>query len=156
MATELRDEFPLNIVAPALASLQPPRGDFEPGGEWTHRYALYTIGQRKGLGIAVGTPVYVIRIDPAENRIVVGPREDALTSTATVQDVTWIAGDPPAMPLRALTHIRYNHQVAPSTVAPRGSDTVEAAFDEPQFAVTPGQLAVFYDGETVLGAGWIK
>ena len=116
----------------------------------------YTIGQRKGLGIAVGTPVYVIRIDATENRIVVGPRDSALASTATVEDVTWIAGDPPAMPLRASAQIRYNHKVALSTVAPRGSDTIEVAFDEPQFAVTPGQLTVFYDGEAVLGAGWIR
>jgi len=116
----------------------------------------YTIGQRKGLGIAVGTPVHVTRIDPVGNLVVVGPREEAMKSNARVAGVTWIGGTPPPMPLRALTQIRYNHKPVLSSIGPADGDCSEVNFDEPQFAVTPGQLAVFYDGDEVLGAGWIQ
>lgn len=116
----------------------------------------YTIGQRKGLGIAVGSPVYVTRIEAARNAIVVGPRDEALRPGATVEDVVWTSGGPPAMPLSVDTQIRYNHKAAASTVTGTRDDAVEVCFEEPQFAVTPGQLAVFYDGAAVLGAGWIR
>jgi len=116
----------------------------------------YTIGQRRGVGVAAGRPVYVIRLDAARNRVVVGDRVNAMGSRMTVGGLSWIAGAPPAGKFGTRTRIRYNHAEAESavTLQPDGSATVE--FREPQFAITPGQLAVFYDGEKVLGGGWIE
>jgi len=116
----------------------------------------FTIGQRKGVGVSTGTPMYVIRLDPADARVVVGPREELGRSEFTTADVNWIAGAAPDAPRRVTARIRHRHQDARATVTPTGPDTVHVRFDEPQLAVTPGQAAVFYQGEDVVGGGWIS
>jgi tRNA-uridine 2-sulfurtransferase len=114
----------------------------------------YTIGQRRGLGIAAGVPIYVIRIDPDANTVTVGSRADLARDELSASGVRWLV-NPPAVPLRAAVKIRYSHAAASATVEPRDGDRVLVHFDEPQFAITPGQAAVFYDDDVVLGGGWI-
>ena len=118
----------------------------------THRF---TVGQRRGLGLATGTPLYVLAIDPRAARVTVGPREALDRSSLTASRVNWIAGEPPAGPCRVTAQIRYRHREAAATLTPLGADRAALVFDEPQAAVTPGQAVVFYDGDTVLGGGWI-
>ena len=114
----------------------------------------YTIGQRRGVGVAVGEPLYVVRLDAATNTVVVGPRAEAMGSGMLVERTDWI-NDAPSSDFRATVQIRYNHRSASARVRAGGS-TANVEFDEPQFAITPGQAAVFYDGDEVLGAGWIE
>jgi tRNA-specific 2-thiouridylase len=116
----------------------------------------YTIGQRKGLGIAAGEPLYVIATRPAEQLVVVGTNDDLLRTEFHAGEVNWISIAPPAAPVRAHVRIRNKHIPAPATVHPRSRDRVRVRFDEPQRAVTPGQAAVFYEGDLVLGGGWIE
>jgi tRNA-specific 2-thiouridylase len=118
--------------------------------------ASYTIGQRRGLGIAAGTPIYVTRLDVHSNTVTVGPREELLGGGLIADQVNWL-NDPPALdtPTRAEIKIRYMHTPAPGSFRVLEAGEVEARFDQPQPAVTPGQAAVLYDGETVLGGGWI-
>jgi tRNA-uridine 2-sulfurtransferase len=116
----------------------------------------FTVGQRKGLGVAAREPLYVIETDPASQRVVVGGTDDLLRSSLTARDVNWISIAPPAEPLRAEVKIRNKHAAAPATLLPAGDHAgVEVRFDDPQRAVTPGQGAVFYQGDLVLGGGWI-
>ena len=123
----------------------------------THRGLLgYTIGQREGLGIVVGKPMYVIAIDKPSNRLVVGEREDLLKRAFTVERVNWVSIAPPAEPLRASVKIRSRHEASAATMTPGARETVRVEFDVPQPAITPGQAAVFYDGDVVLGGGWIQ
>jgi len=116
----------------------------------------YTVGQRKGLGVAVGEPLYVIATDPASQRVTVGSNEDLLRVRFTVRGANWISIAAPAAPVRAEVRIRNKHTPAWATVAALTGDRAEVRFDEPQRAVTPGQAAVFYSGELVLGGGWIE
>jgi tRNA-specific 2-thiouridylase len=116
----------------------------------------YTVGQRKGLGVALGRPVYVVRLDAARNVVVVGDRSEAMARRMTVTGASWIAGAPPSAEFRASVRIRYSHPGAGCRAAVQGDGTVAVLFDEPQFAVAPGQLAVFNDGDEVLGGGWIS
>lgn len=120
-----------------------------------HGIHHYTIGQRKGLGIAVGRPAYVTRIDAATNRVVVGDREQALRNSLRVEGLSWISGHSPAEGLALRVQIRYNHEGAPAILEETGDGRGRVVFAEPQFAVTPGQWAAFYDGDEVLGGGWI-
>jgi tRNA-specific 2-thiouridylase len=115
----------------------------------------YTVGQRKGLGVSGKTPLYVLRLEPADQRVVVGPREELGRADFRAKDVNWIAGAPPSGPARLTARIRHRHADAPATVTPEGDGFASVRFDEPQLAVTPGQAAVFYDGEVVMGGGWI-
>lgn len=116
----------------------------------------YTIGQRKGLGIAAKEPLYVIATEPATQRVIVGGGDALLRTTMAVKDVNWISIAPITAPVRATVRIRNKHLPAPATVTPTSDPTrVEVRFDEPQRAITPGQGAVIYDGEIVLGGGWI-
>jgi tRNA-specific 2-thiouridylase len=115
----------------------------------------YTVGQRRGLGIAAGAPMYVLRLIPSEHRVVVGPREELGRSDLTASSVNWVSGMPPAAPRRATARIRHRHADAPATLVADGSDRVALTFETPQTAVTPGQAVVFYDGDEVLGGGWI-
>jgi tRNA-uridine 2-sulfurtransferase len=115
----------------------------------------FTVGQRRGLGIAAGRPLYVVHIDSASRRVTVGGEDELLRDACEVQDVNWISGDAPAAPLEAMVKIRYRHQPAAAIVEPLGPSRVRLRFREPQRAVTPGQAAVFYSGERVLGGGWI-
>jgi tRNA-uridine 2-sulfurtransferase len=117
---------------------------------------FYTIGQRRGLRLAKGKPLYVIQIDRGRNAIVVGGEEEVRGDTFLVDSVNWIAA-PETIPLRnAHVKIRYNHPGSEASLSPRGGGEWEVKFKSPQKAITPGQAAVFYDGETVLGGGWIK
>jgi tRNA-specific 2-thiouridylase len=115
----------------------------------------FTIGQRKGLGLSTGVPLYVVGIDAASAAVTVGPREALERDTLTASRVNWIAGETPHAPIRAHARIRYRHAEALATIAPLGEDRVRVVFDEPQSAITPGQAVVFYDGDVVLGGGWI-
>lgn len=116
--------------------------------------AGFTVGQRRGLRVALGEPVYVTRIDAAANTVVVGPEEALLARSFVVEEVNWLV--PPAGgALRADVQIRYHHRAAPAVVEPRRDAIAVVTFDEPQRAITPGQAAVFYKGDVVLGGGWI-
>ncbi len=116
----------------------------------------FTIGQRKGLGFAAGKPLYVLAIDRGANRVVVGDDESLRTGACEVQDVNWIAHQPSGEPLRAVVKIRHKHIPAEATVIPLDAAHARVAFDAPQRAITSGQGAVFYDGDRVLGGGWIR
>ncbi len=116
--------------------------------------ANYTIGQRRGLGIAAGSPIYVTRLNVLDNRVTVGPRQDLLRRRFAVSGLNFLA-DPPDSAIRANVKIRYLHPAAPATVTPNADGRALVTFDEPQSAITPGQAAVFYDGDRVLGGGWI-
>lgn len=117
----------------------------------------YTVGQRKGLGIAAKEPLYVIATEPLTQRVIVGGNDDLWRAEFGARDVNWISIEAPAVPVRAQVRIRNKHLPAAATVTPGdGAGQVRVRFDEPQRAVTPGQGAVFYDGELVLGGGWIE
>src|SRR5450755_2891744 len=117
----------------------------------------FTVGQRRGLRIAAREPLYVIATEPAAQRVIVGRNDDLLRARLTAKDVNWISIAPIAAPLRAHVRIRNKHLPAPATISPTSEPTrVEVHFVEPQRAVTPGQGAVFYSGELVLGGGWIE
>lgn len=114
----------------------------------------FTVGQRRGLGVAAGEPLYVISTDTSTKRVTLGRNEELLRPSMLVRDINWISIAEPSEPVRAEVKIRNKHQAAPATLTPAG-DGVEVTFDEPQRAVTPGQAAVFYRGDLVLGGGWI-
>ena len=116
----------------------------------------FTVGQRKGLGVAAGEPLYVISTDVASQRVTVGSNDDLLRSSLHAKDVNWVSIAPPVQSVRAEVRIRNKHAPAPATIVPLGTARAEVRFDEPQRAVTPGQAAVFYSGELVLGGGWIE
>lgn len=116
----------------------------------------YTIGQRKGLGIAAAQPLYVIGLDVARNRVIVGDRDSASDPTCTVQRVNWVSISEPTGPIRAEVQVRYRTRPVAVTVIPLEGDRVKLVFDEPQFGITPGQAAVWYDGDIVLGGGIIE
>jgi tRNA-specific 2-thiouridylase len=118
---------------------------------------FYTIGQRRGLRLAKGKPLYVIGIDREKNGIVVGGEEEVYGDTFIVDSVNWIV----PQKMISSSHntqvkIRYNHPGSEASISPKGEGELEVKFKSPQKAITPGQAAVFYDGETVLGGGWIK
>ena len=117
----------------------------------------FTVGQRKGLGIATGEPLYVIATDPQSQRVTVGRGDELLRATLSAREVNWVSIAGLHAPVRAAVKIRNKHIAAPATVYPTAEPArVEVRFDEPQRAVTPGQAAVFYDGDLVLGGGWIE
>lgn len=116
----------------------------------------YTVGQRKGLGIASDRPLYVCKLDTANNRVVLGFDEDLYSKTVDVSDVHWISEKTPTAPLRCKVKLRYRMKEQIATVYPVDNNTVHIEFDEPQRAKTAGQAAVFYDGEIVLGGGIIS
>lgn len=117
----------------------------------------FTVGQRKGLGVGSPIPLYVLSIDASTREVTVGPEEALLSSQARVRDVNWLSIDAPAAPIRATAKIRYRAKDAAVTITPDAAlRAVTLAFDEPQRAITPGQAAVFYDGDVCLGGGWIE
>ncbi len=116
----------------------------------------YTIGQRKGLGIAAAQALYVIGLDAGRNRVIVGDRTCATQSECTVGRVNWVSISAPTAPIRASAQIRYRSPAVPANVIPLEGDRMKLVFDEPQFSITPGQAAVFYDGDIVLGGGIIE
>ena len=115
----------------------------------------YTIGQRKGLGIAAPEPLYVLRKEAESNRLIVGPRNELGHERLMVANVNWIAGDAPQESIRAKVKIRYQAREAAAQITPLPDERAEVLFDEPVRDATPGQGAVFYDGERVLGGGII-
>jgi tRNA-specific 2-thiouridylase len=116
----------------------------------------FTVGQRRGLGVAAGEPLYVIATEPATQRVVIGRNEELLVSSLTARGVNWLSIGPIQEPRRAEVKIRNKHAAAPATLLPSVDEsTVDVRFDQAQRAVTPGQAAVFYDGDLVLGGGWI-
>jgi tRNA-specific 2-thiouridylase len=117
----------------------------------------FTVGQRKGLGIPSSptrAPLYVLQLRPHEQQVVVGPRASLERATLTASAVNWIL-EPPVSGRRVTAQIRHRHQPAPALVRAIDADRAEAAFDDPQVAITPGQAVVFYDGDLVVGGGWI-
>ncbi|RUT04434.1 tRNA-specific 2-thiouridylase MnmA [Dulcicalothrix desertica PCC 7102] len=116
----------------------------------------YTIGQRKGLGIAAAEPLYVISIDAINNRVVVGDRTKATKPECTIHRVNWVSIAEPSTPIRAEVQVRYRSAPVPVTVIPLEGARAKIVFDEPQFSITPGQAAVWYNGEKVLGGGIIE
>jgi tRNA-specific 2-thiouridylase len=116
----------------------------------------FTVGQRRGIGLTSDRPLYVLEVRPHERAVVVGD-EGALSSDRLVaREVNWLSMPEPHGPMRARVRIRYRHPEASATLRPLGAGRVEARFDQPQRAITPGQAAVFYDGEVCLGGGWIE
>jgi tRNA-specific 2-thiouridylase len=116
--------------------------------------ALHTVGQRRGLGIAAGQPMFVTALEPTTNTVVVGTAEDLMKSTCFLEEVNWISGGPPDEPSRAMGKARYRSAEVGCTV--RAADGgLRVDFDEPQRAITPGQALVLYDGDYVLGGGTI-
>jgi tRNA-specific 2-thiouridylase len=115
----------------------------------------FTIGQRKGLGVSAGRPLYVVQIEPAAKRVVVGDERELRRDTCDVRDVNWIAWETLREPVEATVKIRYRHEPAEALIEPTGPSSARVRFREPQRAITPGQSAVFYLGEQVLGGGWI-
>ncbi len=116
----------------------------------------YTIGQRKGLGIAAPEPLYVIELDAVNNKVIVGDRTKVTQPECTVGRVNWVSIAEPSTPIHAEVQIRYRSTPTPVTVIPLENSRVRLVFDEPQFSITPGQAAVWYDGEKVLGGGIIE
>ncbi len=116
----------------------------------------FTIGQRKGLGFAAGKPLYVLAIDSQNNRVVVGEDDALRTRSCELENVNWISCEQRGAPLRTDVKIRHKHPPAPATVTALDATRARVTFDSPQRAITPGQAAVFYFGEVVLGGGWIR
>lgn len=115
----------------------------------------YTVGQRKGLGLSLGYPAFVLEIRPETNEVVIGTNEDSMTTTLKANRVNFMAVEDLPEPKRVFAKIRYNHKGAWCTVEKTGEDEIACTFEEPQRAVTPGQAVVLYDGEYVLGGGTI-
>ena len=115
----------------------------------------YTVGQRKGLGIAAGRPLYVVELDRAANRVIVGDDAELHSNVCEIRDTNWISFAAPEAPVRAMVKIRHRHEPSPATIEPIDEASARVVFDKPQRAITPGQAAVAYSGEVVVGGGWI-
>ena len=116
----------------------------------------YTIGQRKGLGIALGRPMFVVEIDVQKNRVILGTEEDILSNTLEAYDMNFIPFDSLSGEMRIKAKIRYSAKEADATLTPIDGEKVRVVFDVPQRAITPGQSVVFYDGDIVIGGGVIE
>jgi tRNA-specific 2-thiouridylase len=138
-----------------------PQGDGEivsTSGAILGRHAglhRFTVGQRRGLGIAAGQPMYVVALDRVKNHLVVGEDRELRRSICHVRDINWIPYAVPDGTLESAVRIRNRHEPAMAEIAPTGASTAQVTFYEPQRAITPGQAAVFYAGDHVLGGGWI-
>ena len=117
---------------------------------------FYTIGQRRGLGLSDSTPYYVVKIDKVKNRIVLGKEEDLYSKTIFVSGVNWLSISPPKEKFHVTAKLRYSHQGVTASVFPESDNKVRLELDVPERAVTPGQAAVFYQDEILLGGGWIN
>lgn len=120
-----------------------------------HGVHHFTVGQRKGLGIAAGRPLYVVELDRAAKRVVVGDDNELHTHSFVVRDVNWVSITPLQIPMSATVKIRHRHEPSAAVLEPLDSSRVRVCFEVPQRAVTPGQAAVFYSGDRVLAGGWI-
>jgi tRNA-uridine 2-sulfurtransferase len=115
----------------------------------------FTVGQRKGLGVATGSPLYVIQISGAQKRVIVGGDDRLYSRTLRARRVNLISVADLREPMRVTVKIRHRHEPAPATIERAGPEEILVTFDQPQRAITPGQAAVFYDGDVVVGGGWI-
>jgi tRNA-specific 2-thiouridylase len=115
----------------------------------------FTVGQRKGLGLSSPDPLYVLKIHPDSHKVEVGPDSQLLSTRLTANRLNWVSIPEPTEPIRVTIKIRHRHEPAPATLRVTGPDIIEAIFDEPQRAITPGQSAVFYQDDEVSGGGWI-
>src|SRR4051812_4669488 len=115
----------------------------------------FTVGQRKGLGVATGSPLYVIQLNGEKHQVVVGSGDELLTRTLTAKRLNWISIPELTEPIRVTAKIRHRHEAAAATVEPAGEDRALVTFDDPQRAITPGQAVVFYQGDVCVGGGWI-
>lgn len=120
-----------------------------------HGIQSFTVGQRKGLGIPDATPNYVVALDPAKNAVVIGKKEDLWQGQFSAGEMNWVAGKEPPLPHDFFTRIRYRHHGAPARVMPPEKGIYHVRFHEPQLAITPGQSAVFYVEDEVIGGGVI-
>jgi tRNA-uridine 2-sulfurtransferase len=118
-------------------------------------YERFTIGQRKGLGVTFGSPRFVVRIEPETRRVVIGTRDELGRTTLDADRLNWLV-DEPTSRFECAAQIRYQHQAAECIVELDDADRIRVTFDEPQFGVAPGQAVVLYDGDQVLGGGWIR
>jgi tRNA-uridine 2-sulfurtransferase len=116
----------------------------------------FTVGQRKGLGLSSPIPLYVVSIDASEQSVTVGPKESLERIDLTASGVNWIAGVAPPSRTRVTARIRHRHKEAAASITPLSDDRVRVTFDDPQSAVAPGQAVVMYDGDCVVGGGWIE
>jgi tRNA-specific 2-thiouridylase len=116
----------------------------------------FTIGQRRGLGVAAPQPLYVLQIDPDSRRVTVGEENELWRDSFETRDVNWIAWEELTEQVEAMVKIRYRHDPAPARIEPAPNGAVRVRFDAPQRAITPGQAAVFYRDDEVLGGGWIR
>jgi tRNA-uridine 2-sulfurtransferase len=137
--------------APAAGAIRDQTGQVVGRHEGVHHF---TVGQRKGLGLSSGIRLYVVGIDAADNSVTVGPREALERPDLMASEVNWIAGSPPG-PLRIAAQVRHRHRAADGRLEPLGESRARVVFDEPQAAIAPGQAVVFYDGDEVIGGGWI-
>ena len=116
----------------------------------------FTVGQRKGLGVATGSPLYVLQIKGDQRQVVVGEQENLYSKRLTARRTNLISVDELRAPMRVTVKIRHRHEPAPAMIEKTSADEILVTFDEPQRAITPGQAAVFYDGDSVVGGGWIS
>lgn len=140
-------------------------GEIFPEGDFTdingnvlgrHRGIIrYTVGQRRGIGISSSEPLYVLKVCPEDNKVIIGKNSDLFSKTLEADNINLIALDKIDTPLRLNAKIRYKHKEAPCTVRQTDPDRLHVEFDEPQRAITPGQALVLYDGDTVVGGGVI-
>ena len=137
-------------VAKASGAIRDVAGRVVGTHDGVHRF---TVGQRKGLGLSSPVRLYVVGIDAEQGAVTVGPREALERGELTASGVNWIAGAPPAAGTRATAQIRHRHREAAVSITALDGGRVHAAFDEPQYAVAPGQAVVFYDGEVVWAEG---
>ncbi|MBP3729202.1 MAG: tRNA 2-thiouridine(34) synthase MnmA [Lachnospiraceae bacterium] len=146
-------------VIAAHTGQNPEPGDFvDESGRVLGRHKgiiHYTTGQRKGLGLALPAPLYVLRLDVEKNQVILGPEEKLFRREVLVRDFHWISGTAPEGPLSGQAKLRYRQKAAPVKALPWEKDSVLLQFDDPQRAPTPGQSAVLYDGDEVLGGGII-
>jgi tRNA-specific 2-thiouridylase len=138
---------------PAAGEIVTTAGDIVGTHTGIHRY---TVGQRRGLGIAGEKPLYVVQIERARNRIVVGEESELESTVFTAKGVNWVAFDEPSEPVRVHAKVRYRHDPAQATIYPLSDARARIVFDEPQRAITPGQATIFYNGDEVVGGGWIE
>lgn len=137
-----------------------PEGDFvDASGNsmGTHKGIIrYTVGQRKGLGLALKAPAYVCKVDPDRNQVVLGSNDDLFSTTLVAKDINLISVSSIDEPMRVMAKVRSRHKEAWATVTQIDEDTIQVVFDEPQRAITKGQAVVLYDGEVVVGGGTIQ
>jgi tRNA-specific 2-thiouridylase len=146
-------DFLDKYIKPKQGQIVDLRGNVLGEHEGIHHY---TIGQRKGLGIAYPEPLYVVKLDPAMNRVIVATRDEGGETECTVSRMNWVSIAEPQNPIKAEVKVRYRSKPQSVNVIPWGEDRVKLVFDEPQFGITPGQAAVLYRNDLVLGGGIIE